>query len=178
MQNVFFTSDTHFGHANIIKYSRRPFADTGEMDGAIVERWNEAVGDGDEVWHLGDFTLRGRGFAAEIFSRLRGRIRVLGYPWHHDKHWLRGSSPLVSASGHPVSIEPPLVVRRFDGPRLPVTLCHYPVAEWDCKHHGAWHLHGHSHGNHPARGKMLDVGVDVHDFRPVALEALAGHFAE
>lgn len=42
---VFFTNDTHFGHENVIVLGRgRPFADAEEMTGALIERWNGAVG--------------------------------------------------------------------------------------------------------------------------------------
>lgn len=174
---IWFTSDTHFGHRNIIRYCDRPFADAETMDRALVERWNAAVGDDDLIYHLGDFTLRGRGFARRVLAQLRGRIRVLGYPWHHDRNWLPKpgrAGDLASASGHPIEIAPPLVVRDFvvAGEARAITLCHYPLGEWDRKHHGAWHLHGHSHGTYRAEGAILDVGVDCHDYAPVALESL------
>src|SRR6185369_462783 len=105
MNNTYFTSDTHFGHANIIRYCHRPFAGAAEMDDALVHRWNERVGDDDVIYHLGDFTLSGRETARRMFARLRGRIRVLGYPWHHDRGWVPvavGPSPFASASGHAV----------------------------------------------------------------------------
>ncbi|WP_258934193.1 hypothetical protein [Nesterenkonia pannonica] len=50
---TFFTSDHHFGHANIIRYCDRPFADVAEMDEAMIDRWNETVSPDDEVWVLG-----------------------------------------------------------------------------------------------------------------------------
>jgi len=51
---IFFTGCTHFGHANIIKLANRPFSDVGEMNEALVERWNARVQPGDRVYHLGD----------------------------------------------------------------------------------------------------------------------------
>ena len=56
---IFFTSDTHFGHAKIIEYLNRPFATAEEMDEQLAVRWNEIVGEKDTVYHLGDFTLGG-----------------------------------------------------------------------------------------------------------------------
>ncbi|MEJ7707010.1 MAG: hypothetical protein WKF82_06805 [Nocardioidaceae bacterium] len=54
---VYFTSDTHFSHANIIRLCNRPFADVDEMDEAIIERWNATVTSADTVYHLGDVAL-------------------------------------------------------------------------------------------------------------------------
>jgi calcineurin-like phosphoesterase family protein len=174
----FITSDTHFGHANIIRYCQRPFASVAAMDEALIERWNARVGDDDVVYHLGDFTLSNRDTARRVLARLRGRIKVLGYPWHHDRGWVPttiGASPYVGASGHAVEILPPLltVTLPVAGRRQPIALCHFPLGQWDRRHHGAWHLHGHSHGTYRGDGAMLDVGVDCFDYAPVTLDELA-----
>lgn len=176
---IWFTSDTHFGHTKILEHCARPFADVAAMDEALISNWNARVQDDDEIYHLGDFTLKGKGAAERVFARLRGRIMVLGLPWHHDNGWLPkqlGDSRYHSASGHVVHILPALLALRLrdaDGTRHTITLSHYPLAEWEAGHHGAWHLHGHSHGNHEGPGCKLDVGVDCFEFAPVSLETLA-----
>jgi len=96
--NVWFISDTHFGHGNIIKYCNRPWNngknEIGEiivtpenilaMDNAMIERWNSVVGKNDIVWHLGDFALGGKEVAKRVFPQLNGKINlVMG---NHD-HW-------------------------------------------------------------------------------------------
>src|SRR5258708_12137402 len=89
---VYFTSDTHFGHANIIRYCDRPFATVEEMDEAMIANWNAVVGRGDDVWHLGDFGWsRDATRIRSIFHQLNGRKRlvignhdgkeVLDLPW-------------------------------------------------------------------------------------------------
>lgn len=50
----FYTSDLHLGHANVIKFDNRPFANVDEMDQCIIIRWNERVSDDDTVFILGD----------------------------------------------------------------------------------------------------------------------------
>ena len=96
--NVWFISDTHFGHANIIRYCNRPWNhgkdqnneiivtddDVLAMDNEIIKRWNSVVGKNDIVWHLGDFALGGKEVAERIFPQLNGKINlVMG---NHD-HW-------------------------------------------------------------------------------------------
>ncbi len=55
--NIFFTSDTHFGHKDIIDYYKRPYASVEEMDAALEKNWNETVKPNDKVYHLGDFAF-------------------------------------------------------------------------------------------------------------------------
>lgn len=56
---VFFTSDTHFTHANIIRFCSRPFKNVEEMDETMIANWNRVVGENDIVFHLGDFCMGG-----------------------------------------------------------------------------------------------------------------------
>ena len=51
--HLFFTSDTHFHHANIIRFCDRPFRDVEEMDEILIRNWNEVVGPEDTIFHLG-----------------------------------------------------------------------------------------------------------------------------
>lgn len=79
----FFTSDTHFGHKNIIKYSNRPFADFEEMDAKIVAKWNKLVGPTDVVYHLGDVALGPSERWDSILNSLNGyKVLVVG---NHDR---------------------------------------------------------------------------------------------
>ncbi len=55
---TFFTADTHFGHASILKHCTRPFTSVDEMDSALIENWNSIVSRKDSVYILGDFAFR------------------------------------------------------------------------------------------------------------------------
>ena len=182
IRDAFVVSDTHFGHANIIRFTNRPFDDIDEMDAALVDNWNAVVRPQDLVFHLGDFTLGGIGEARKYFAQLNGDIRVLNNFWHHDKRWINHSALLVSKSGFNVKLLPPIVVLEIERPGerypLAVVLSHYPQAEWDRKHHGAIHLFGHSHGTYsPPHGDLAaDVGVDVCGYAPIMIKQAIGRF--
>lgn len=84
---VWFTSDTHFCHENIVKFSGRPFADAAEMNGELIRRWNETVPEDGIVFHLGDFCQGGSRQWNEILYRLHGKIYlILG---NHDLRNIR-----------------------------------------------------------------------------------------
>ena len=65
---IYFTSDNHFFHSNIIKYCNRPFANVEEMNSEMIKRWNERVDNNDTVFHLGDFGLIKSGEAPDAIK--------------------------------------------------------------------------------------------------------------
>lgn len=80
---IWFTSDTHFCHANVIKYCNRPFADVHEMNRELVRRWNDRVALRDTVYHLGDFAFGPKPAIAAWRRRLNGRIILVR--GNHDR---------------------------------------------------------------------------------------------
>ena len=158
---VFFTSDTHFGHAGARGLYRRPFELVAAMDAAMLDRWNATVGHEDEVWHLGDFALGVPAAAmAELLDRLHGR-----------KHLIIGNndSPATTSLAGWSSVRPYAEIE-LDG--FGLVLCHYPFRSWRNMSRGWRNLHGHSHGRLAPLLRQTDVGVDAWDFRPVTLEQI------
>ena len=90
---IWVTSDTHFGHKNILVYeaAARPFKDRDEMNEALIQKWNEKVGPNDVVFHLGDFAFATPNKIRQITERLNGRKflllgnhdRVRKFDWEH-----------------------------------------------------------------------------------------------
>jgi calcineurin-like phosphoesterase family protein len=166
---IFFTSDTHFSHKNIIKYCHRPFVDETypdlggktdprrwkeeEMNEEMIRRWNKRILPNDTVYHLGDFAFKNLRKAKEIREQLNGKIYMIrgnhdtgenfGFEWMKDYYELKvGNQDIV--------------------------LFHYGMRTWHHDLRGTWHLYGHSHDGLPPYGKSFDVGVDAWDFYPVS----------
>lgn len=69
---IYFTSDHHFWHANIIRYCNRPFNSVEKMNEILIQIWNDLVAPEDEVYYLGDFSLAAR--PVEIYTqKLNGK---------------------------------------------------------------------------------------------------------
>jgi len=189
---TFYTSDEHYGHANIIRLSNRPFLDVEHMNEEIVCRHNAVVKDGDEVWHLGDFSLDDR-IVESTLARLNGTHRLVAgnHDACHPRHRKHEKMATRYVAWGFVTVDAEIVVQ------LPgvgsVRLHHMPY--WNEDGHDlryAEHrpkpkgeralLHGHVHGAwrrslRPGCPLMINVGVDVWDYAPVSAERLAQEFA-
>ncbi len=152
--SIFFTSDTHLGHANIIKYCKRPFDSVELMDEAIISNWNNTVKNNDTVYHLGDFCF---GSAERYLDRLNGTIMMVR--GNHDK-------AILDVYGHQAM--PYKRIVSINGQYI--VLSHFAMRVWDKSHFNSWHLYGHSHGALPSCGKSFDVGVDAWNYYPISFE--------
>lgn len=164
---VWFTSDEHYGHSNIIKFCNRPFKDIDDMTEGLIARHNEVVKPGDRVYHLGDMFWR----TNTLEKALAIRHRLVGQHFYiygnhcelfHSNQVLRDSFIWckerfnLKVNGHPN-----------------IVLDHYAHEDWNGSHRGAYHLFGHVHGAKPNPvGLKLDVGVDCWNYYPVSLETV------
>lgn len=162
----FWTSDLHFYHKNICKFTDRPWT-AEENEDKLVELWNSQVGPGDTVWHLGDFFFVNRSDAGlekalDILEQLNGQIRcLLG---NHDSS--KFFEKLKEQSNKIVSVD---YYKEIKVNKKKIVMCHYPMYTFNQSHRGTIMLHGHEHGGIHAPGKVIDVGLDG------ALERLGQH---
>ncbi len=162
MQNkTFFTSDLHYFHKNICKFTDRPWKQE-ENEEKLIELWNSQVSSGDTVWHLGDFffvnsSTTGMEMAMKVIRRLNGNIRcILG---NHDNERMFDS--LKQMSSKIVSVDRLKEIKIGQGQnRKKLVMCHYPMLTFNQSHRGAIMIHGHEHGRIHAPGKVIDVGLD------------------
>lgn len=172
MDNIWFISDTHFGHKNILVFGNgRPFANIEEHDEAIIQNWNERVKPGDRVYHLGDFAMAHHEKIQKILSRLNGqKFHIRG---NHDKN-MRGEilEHFVWSRDY-FKLKVPDEDSSSPTGKQEIVLCHYPMEIWDKRHYGAWHLHGHCHGNLAQDKRQItrfDMGVDCWGFAPASYQ--------
>jgi calcineurin-like phosphoesterase family protein len=168
-QNIWFTSDYHFCHANVIKYDNRPFSDVEEMNECLIETWNHYIHKDDIVFYLGDLSFDKSGKRTkEIVDSLNGKIHyIMG---NHDKEKdIKKLNRFETISDY-VNLSVP----DLDNPRKRqgIMMMHYPILSWDKAHHGDWHLHGHCHQSlvdkmpEYYKRKVLDMGCNGWDYAP------------
>jgi calcineurin-like phosphoesterase family protein len=181
-QNIFFISDLHVGHKNVLKFDGRPFADVDEMHVEMIKRWNSVVGPEDTVYFLGDLAFARDELTKWFIYSLQGKIHfILG---NHDKMKdivKFGRWESVHESYTEIGIlDPDSLEARGSQGYQKIILSHYPILSWNKAHHGSWHLHGHCHGSliksqqEYYKRKVMDVGCNVIDYTPISYEKVKG----
>lgn len=153
MANIF-TSDLHFFHKNICKFSGRPWSQEENTE-KLIEIWNENVKPGDTCWHLGDFFFVGKkrvDECREVLAQLNGTIRCI--KGNHDPDDLMQD---LLERGAIYSLDK---LKEIKINKTKVVMCHYPMVVWNQSHRGSIQLHGHCHGSLHNFGKSIDVGLD------------------
>lgn len=161
---VFFSSDIHFGHDNLRKFypkTRGSFPSVEALDAHIIKEWNARIAPGDDVFILGDLGHGNPGHLDRCLAQLNGdKVLVVG---NHDKKTWR------NVKHHFVEVHQSYY-EEWIGDKF-VTMCHYPIWEWNSISRGAYHLHGHLHGKpHGIPGRILDVGIDNNNLLPFSFD--------
>lgn len=186
---IYFTSDLHFYHQNVIRYCNRPFATVEEMNEILITNWNSIVQPNDEVYCLGDLSMAFR--PIELFSsRLMGKKYLV--PGNHDFcHSVHKKSRIkenqdkwiVKYEEYGWKVLSEEVYFNASG-IANFLLCHLPYAGDHVqtgeryqnkrpKNEGHWLLCGHVHNNWKLKEKMINVGVDVWDYKPISIDQIA-----
>lgn len=161
---IYFSSDGHFFHQNVIRFDNRPFTNVDEMNEMLIQNWNGVVRHDDEIYYLGDFSFGNENETGRVLSRLNGRkFLILG---NHDKPKL-----MNVFKKHFEMIEQYKTLNYKD---LYFVMFHFPIEEWHWQHKGAIHLCGHRHNTHldnvNEKYKRYDVGVRANNYTPVSID--------
>ena len=173
LSNVFFTSDLHFGHSNIIRFDNRPFTSVEEMDAELIKNWNNRVEPDDTVYILGDISWYNDEKTCEIMNQLKGhKILIKG---NHDR--VHGK---VKHCFDEITDYKEIKIGEHH-----IVLCHYPIVFFNRHHYGAYMFYGHVHNSHEwqmtknyryeleqldIKCNMYNVGCMVQNYEPVTFE--------
>ena len=189
---IWFTSDHHFGHANIIKYTDRPFRDLEHMDEQLVQNWNQCIRPEDTVFYLGDFSLKGPDKIGFYLDRLNFSQMYFIRGNHDRKNALKHISPSMEwikksfyldpeklETGLPKWLKDKAFILTHDRYKPDTPYCDAK------KRKPCYRLHGHSHAKLPNNSVAFDVGIDScaaiygrspENYRPFEFNELCGLF--
>lgn len=175
---IYYISDLHFGHKNIIRFDNRPFTTVEDMDRAIINNWNNRVTNNDIVYILGDISWYNDEKTYELISQLNGHKRLI--KGNHDN--VRGKVKNCFE-----------LIKDYDEIKdsgKDVVLCHYPITFFNKHHYGAVMLYGHVHNSHEwnfvenikyqlqeldIKREMYNVGCMLWDYTPRTLEEITNN---
>ena len=180
---IFFTSDLHFGHENVLKFDDRPFETVEEMDEELSRRWNNKVDKGDLVYVLGDLIWKtANNEALSILKRLNGQIILI--KGNHDR-FIKNATAKNALAG--LKDYDDICVALADGTTRRCILSHYFMPFYNGHRQNAIHLHGHSHNTEEHylelgiiqaikkngyEPKVYNVGCMLWNYEPVTLEEI------
>lgn len=163
MSDIWFTSDTHFGHANFLNFvdddgiKIRPFDSVTQMDEYMIEKWNSVVKPGDKVYHLGDVCWNTEDFKT-INTKLNGSKQLI--VGNHDD--IVG----LSKGGFFKKVYFWRLFKEFN-----FTCSHVPLRRDQMRHYIWLNVHGHTHNNFVNEEPgYLNICVENWDYTPLNID--------
>ena len=169
MANIFFCSDHHFGHANILTFKRsdntplRPFATLEEMNEAIIANHNSVVRPQDKVYFLGDVVMSTKSYALDFLSRMNG-----------EKVLIKGNHDQCKPQAYLEHFKDIRGSHQFDG----LIMTHIPIHPESLARWGL-NVHGHLHANRVVRElshlpdpRYFNVSLEQINYTPISLEEI------
>ena len=169
IERVWFTSDNHFYHSNILQYCNRPFADVYEMNDILIDNWNSLISNKDVVYHLGDFGFGATELLKFVRNKLNGYIILVR--GNHD----RSQQSMLTAGFNEVHFKVTVRYQTYN-----FLLKHKPLNEEEARlvEKETIVLCGHIHSKPEDKLRIInnflhyDVGVDPNDYFPVNLDKI------
>lgn len=182
-QRLWFTSDSHFNHANICSATTkwidpvtcREFASLEQMNSHLIGNINEVVEQDDILFHLGDWSFGGFDSIAEFRNSIfcKNVHIITGNHDHHIENNKENCQSLFSSVNKYLDLDVKWNVGTHFAGEQRFALMHFPIASWNDMARGSIHLHGHVHlepNKRIGKGKMMDVGVDGNNLYPIDLK--------
>lgn len=174
-QNIYFCSDFHLSHRNVLKFDNRPYSTVEEMHVDLIKKWNSVIKDDDIIYYLGDLSMGNKNVTNWFINSLNGKIHfILG---NHDKmkdiikfnRWEH-----VYEYGTEINVKDDDIKNARGIGYQRIIMSHYPILSWNKSHYGSWHIHGHCHGSlmkefpEYYERKVIDVGCNVIGYKPLS----------
>lgn len=172
MGDIFFCSDHHFNHKNILKFGVRGkmFSTVEEHNEFIVEEHNKVVTKNDKVFMLGDLCFGAD--SLKYVKRMNGnKTLILG---NHDKQSMNSYAPIFGAN----DIKGAVV---FNKGVHPIMLTHIPIHPMQLEFKYKANGHGHTHSHTVIKGgcqcyepvkdpRYINFSLEAINFRPISLD--------
>ena len=167
-ENIFYTSDTHFGSERALKLSKRPFNSVNDMDWKLIENWIRIVHINDTVYHLGDFG------SLWPLKYLNGKIILI--QGNYEKQIFEENPEMINEYKNKffnIYLEP-IILNKQDQKFI---LCHEPLSGLEIYNkeiikeknkENLFVLFGHIHGRQKIKKFGIDVGIDANNYFPVS----------
>lgn len=184
MKKVFFTSDLHFGHRNIMRHCPKRLEicgasdvdDVATHDEWLIKLWNDTVDKKYVVYVLGDFSFKSAEDTKKLLAKLNGKkFLILG---NHDKSSQHLNGYFEQITQIKEFAFKGVIYPFIDGV-FNVCMAHYPMLDWPDKQKGSVMIHGHCHGkmdevNELNEDLRIDVGLDgkFANYQLISLEQL------
>ena len=171
---IYFISDTHFQHENIIKYCGRPFSCAADMNEQEIRNWNSVVDHDDDVYVTGDFILGNPANVKSILYQLHGKIHLI-----RGNHDTRSKIEIYEQCPGKIVEIVDICYLRYKG--LFLILCHFPIDNPDFAKMVADHnsevvtVHGHIHEVapfHTSGTNVFNISADAINFTPVSIDTI------
>jgi calcineurin-like phosphoesterase family protein len=180
---IYLSSDSHWYHSNIITFCNRPYKSVEEMNEKLIYNWNNIITPEDTIYYIGDFSLAFRPVET-ITPRLNGIKKLVpgNHDWCHSYH-KKGKRDLKGwikkYEDYGWEVLPEQTELYYNGQKF--NLCHFPSVNdsaFDDKYE-SWRpyipedeilLCGHVHEKWMQKDNCFNVGVDVHDYKPISIQ--------
>lgn len=166
----YYISDLHLGHTNVLMFDERPFVSIDEMDEMLIAYWNMRVRKEDHVYIWGDFIYKSKYMPEYYLKKLNGNKHLI---WGNHDGVIRKRP---EAQEYFASID---TILRINDEGRGIVMCHYPMADWEGRHHGTIHLYGHIHNNDlecmrflHTRGDAYNVAACINNYMPCKLDEI------
>jgi calcineurin-like phosphoesterase family protein len=179
-QRIWFTSDQHFGHRNVLRFCHRPWEDVKDMGQSIINNWNEVVSDNDICFILGDMCWwESRHDVKRVMDKLKGSV-IYVVP---GNHCTRRSYELCDERIKLLDDVSAIYLRYEGSDKIlkEIYVSHIPLMTWPHRERGSINLFGHIHSGPKTecqcdqdlplwKGQQYDVGVDNNEYYPISYD--------